>query len=126
MAARENSAGLQRRRLWSEEVPFEVVRSARVLGACRERGIDLLIAVRPSSAVGLGDTLSACVGAGVNACIWPMLDDRDGRWASASSLPAFPTFTRRVLDRLDARGIRPLEVAIDLEPPFEEVRRLVV
>jgi hypothetical protein len=46
-----------------------------------------------------------------------MIEDADGRWASASNAPRFTAFARRLLDALPPEALV-RDLAIDLEPPF--------
>ncbi|WP_437593368.1 hypothetical protein [Sorangium sp. So ce1000] len=112
-----------RRRIWSELLPLEVVRTPGTLALLRRYALDLSIAVRPETAAGLPDLVAACEGAGVAVAVWPMIADEDGRWASAGNAAAFGAFVARLLDVLDARRLAPAEVVFDLEPPIAAVRR---
>ncbi|WP_437320613.1 hypothetical protein [Sorangium sp. So ce385] len=112
-----------RRRIWSELLPLEVVRAPGTLALLRRYGLELAIAVRPQTAAGLPDLAAACADAGVGVAVWPMIADEDGRWASAGNAAAFGAFVARLLDALDARGLAAAEVAVDLEPPIQDVRR---
>ena len=114
-----------RRRIWSEEVPFEVLTTPRVLGLLARFEVDLLVAVRPGQERALPRVLGACNDAGVRVGAWPMLEDADGRWVSGRNAPSFTAFVRSLVDAAQAEGCAPAEVAFDLEPPFEEVRRLL-
>jgi len=82
-------------------------------------GVELLLAVRPWDLDALAETLRACADAGVTTSAWPMIEDERGRWASARNAEAFRDFTLRVRDA-GARG-----VAIDLEPPIDDVRAIM-
>lgn len=113
---------VRRRRIWSEEVPFAIVRSRRVLALLAERGMDLCLAVRPGAEEGLSATVGACMDAGIAVALWPMLADRDGRWASEGNQAAFAAFSLRVVRGLERDGLAPAEVVIDLEPAIERVR----
>jgi hypothetical protein len=112
----------RRRRIWSEDVPHEVVRAPRVLGLLRERGLELCLAVRPGHERELARTARACADAGVPLAPWPMLADRDGRWASADNAEAFAELARGVAEELARAGLAPSELVVDLEPPIEVVR----
>jgi hypothetical protein len=62
--------------------------------------------------------VAALKDAGAEVTLWPMLDDADGRWASAWNAQAFADFARRVLDRArDRHGL-----LVDLEPPIARMR----
>ncbi|MGK3994513.1 hypothetical protein [Sorangium sp. So ce1024] len=115
--------GRNRRRIWSELLPLEVVRAPRTLELLRRYGLSLAVAVRPDTAAGLPDLAAACADAGVDVAVWPMIEDEAGRWVSAGNAAAFGAFVARLLDALDGRGLAAAEVVFDLEPPIEDVRR---
>jgi hypothetical protein len=97
-------------------MPYDVVRQK--LGLLRRYGLELLIAIRPSDLPALPALLGACADAGVPVGAWPMLGDAEGRWANAMNAEAFCALAR-------ATRCGPLsEIAWDLEPPIEVVRRL--
>jgi hypothetical protein len=95
------------------------LRAPAVLGMLRRYDVDLLVAVRPWDLDALPALLAACADHGVAAAAWPMVDDKDGRWASARNADTFRDFTMRVRDG----GAR--EIAIDLEPPIDDVRAML-
>lgn len=108
-----------RRWIWSETLPYADVRAPRVLAMLRRFDVALAVAVRPWDLVELAGVLAACADAGVSVAAWPMIDDRDGRWANARNAERFRDFAMRVRDA----GARAL--AIDLEPPIDDVRALM-
>jgi len=113
-------------RVWSEAVPWDTLRSPRVLGLLRRYGLDVLVAVRPGDEGDLPELLGACRDAGVGVALWPMLSDAEGRWASARNTPAFVSFVRRLRDGLGRdRALLAPEIAVDLEPPITDVRALL-
>ena len=114
-----------RRRIWSEEVPFAVLREPRVLALLARFEVGLLVGVRPGDETALPLVLRGCNDAGVRVGVWPMLTDAEGRWASGRNAPSFAAFVRRIVDAAEAEGCAPAEVAFDLEPPFEDLRRLL-
>lgn len=111
-----------RRRIWSELLPLEDVRSPRVLELLRRYGLELAVAVQPDTAAALPDLVLACADAGVEVAAWPMIADEDGRWAHAGNAAAFGAFVGRVLAGLAARRAVVREVVFDLEPPIAAVR----
>lgn len=91
-----------------------------VLALLRRHAIDVLVAVRPHDLGALPRVVAACRDAGVGIAAWPMLDDSDGRWASVRNVEAFALLVRRVLDAVTVD-----EIAIDLEPPIDDVRAML-
>jgi hypothetical protein len=114
-----------RRYIWSEYVPYETLRTAAVLRPLASRAITPIVAVTPPVLDQAAGVVRACRDAGAGVGLWPMLDDADGRWASAANAERFCAFARALLDALDAAGARPDCVAIDLEPPIDRLRALV-
>jgi hypothetical protein len=111
-----------RRRIWSEDVAYDVVRSPRVLGLLAPRRLELCLAVRPGQEPGLPRVLGACAEAGVPVALWPMLADRDGRWVSAKNAGAFAAWARRIVDELARDAVPCAEIVVDLEPAIDGVR----
>lgn len=107
------------RRIWSEMLSYADLRAPEVLALLRRFGVELLVAVRPWDLAELPSLLAACADQGVAAAAWPMVEDRDGRWASARNAELFRDFTLRV------RDANAKEIAIDLEPPIDDVRALM-
>jgi hypothetical protein len=108
-----------RRAIWSETLPYERACAPEVLGLLRRFDVEIFLAVRPWDLDALPRALAAAADAGVRAAAWPMVDDAEGRWANARNADAYAAFARRVRDA----GARAL--AIDLEPPIEDVRALL-
>ena len=119
------SVSFPRRRLWSEMVPYDRIAEASLLADLAARRIDLLVAVTPPSAHGAARLVDSCRAAGVGIGLWPMLDDRHGRWPSAANASRFASFCRELLSSLRAAAALPDEIAIDLEPPIDRVRAML-
>ncbi len=111
--------------IWSEYVPYEVVCDDAVLAALASRRIVLLLAVTPPLAASVHRVVGACRDAGVTVGLWPMLDDGQGRWASAANVVEFCQYTRDLITGLAADGCVPDQVAVDLEPPIARLQRLM-
>ena len=116
---------VRRLRLWSEMVDYDQIIEASLLAELAARRIDLLVAVTPPTAAGAAALVGACRAAGVGIGLWPMLEDRDGRWPSAANAGRFAAFCRELLVSLRADAALPDEIAIDLEPPIGRVRALL-
>lgn len=106
-----------RRRIWSETLPFSALTEPGTLALLSRFDVELIAAVRPWDLADVPGLVAACNQAGVSIGLWPMIEDADGRWASASNAARFGAFVRRLLDAVPA-GARVLDIAIDLEPPF--------
>jgi hypothetical protein len=111
---------ISRRSVWSETLPYDRL-TRGLLSSLAERGIELLLAVRPDDLPSLPGTLEACESARVRVALWPMIDDRDGRWASVGTMAAYCDFVDALLPPPGAL-LRSAEVVFDLEPPIGDVR----
>jgi hypothetical protein len=111
---------MRRRRIWVETISYEVLRAQRTIQLLRRWDVGVLVAVRPPMLAALPETLDALRGEGVEAGVWPMLDDGEGRWANARNAAAFSAFARAVADAVGERPVT--EVMVDLEPAIDDVR----
>lgn len=100
-------------------MPWNRVRAT--LPLLQERRAHLLLAVLPDQVAGLDEMVRACGDAGVPLGLWPMIEERDGRWASVYNAGPFGDHLHRVLER--ARGAD--ELVFDFEPPIHRLRRLL-
>ncbi|MBW2460728.1 MAG: hypothetical protein JRH11_03715 [Deltaproteobacteria bacterium] len=112
-----------RRRIWSEAVPPREAAAPEVLTLLARADVQLIQAVFPHTLGDAGELVRACRSHGVSVGLWPMLDDIDGRWASRKNGVAYAEHVRRLLEVLG--GTLPDTVAIDLEPPISDVRRML-
>jgi hypothetical protein len=106
-------------------LPYDAVVEPSLLADLAGRGVELVVAVTPPTVGAAPRLVDACRAAGVGIGLWPMLDDRDGRWPSAANAELFARFCRELLAGLRAAGSMPDEIAIDLEPPIHRVRALL-
>jgi len=90
----------------------------RALSLLSRYGLEVLVAVTPETRSGLPEVLRALHDHGVFAAVWPMIDDDEGRWASARTLPRFVAFVDALTADLARAGAPLAEIAVDLEPPF--------
>ncbi|MBX3189531.1 MAG: hypothetical protein KF819_21075 [Labilithrix sp.] len=111
-------------RVYSETLPYDVVTQPKTLALLASRSLEVVLAVRPWQLAPLGGAARALRDAGIPLSVWPMISDEEGRWASAQNAGAFVRFVRTVADALDANGVPPRELLIDLEPPFAQARAL--
>jgi hypothetical protein len=114
-----------RRRLWSETVPYDDVAERSILADLAARRVDLLVAVTPPTAGQAARLVDCCRAAGVGIALWPMVDDRHGRWPSAANADRFVGFCRELVASLRDAAALPDEIAIDLEPPIQRARGLL-
>jgi hypothetical protein len=111
------------RRIWCEHVPWEHL-DAGVLDHLAARGLRLVVAVAPRAEHLLPPLAERCASHGVPLSLWPLVDDRDGRWLGATNVRAYAGHLERVLDA--GHGLPAgTEVVFDLEPPIEAARRLL-
>jgi hypothetical protein len=114
-----------RRRVWCEMLTHAEIAAPNVLSALGRRGIGVLVAALPGPLDDLVTLSSRARDAGVQLGVWPMLANEAGRWASAENAAGFSSYVRRLVDELDRRGAAPDEIALDLEPPIERLRRMI-
>jgi hypothetical protein len=115
---------MSRRRVWCETLPLDALADPSLLGVLAARDVELLAAVRPPDLPLVPPLLRCAAEAGVRVGLWPMLSDDEGRWASAHNAERFCAFAEAVAARGEgSAALR--EIAVDLEPPFGVVSRLV-
>jgi hypothetical protein len=120
----DGAPATRRRRIWVEMVPYATLREARVTALLKRFGLGALVAVRPPTLVELPPTLDVLLGEGIEVGVWPMLDDREGRWANVRNAAAFATFAREVAASVGERPIA--ELTVDLEPAIDDMRAALV
>jgi hypothetical protein len=111
-------------RIYCETLPFEEVTRPRTVALLRRHELEIVLAVRPWQLGELPGVAHVLRDAGVLCSVWPMLSDDEGRWASAHNAASFVRFVRSTADVLEAAGVLPREVLLDLEPPFAHARAL--
>jgi hypothetical protein len=113
----------RRRRIWCETLPLSTLARPSTLALLERFHVEPIVAVRPDTAgADLTGLARAFDEARVSLAVWPMLDDRDGRWLNASNVDRFAAFTVDLVRRLERGGAGPREVVIDLEPSIDDVR----
>lgn len=106
-------------------VDHDRIAEPALLADLAARRVDLIVAVTPDTARTAPELVAACRAAGVGIALWPMIDDRDGRWPSVANARQFAAFCRALVASLAARSALPDEIAIDLEPPIARVKRML-
>lgn len=113
-----------RNALWSELLSLDAVREPATLSLLARHALELRLACFADAPVDqLARTILAAESRGVPVALWPMLDNREGRWASAHNGEAFARYVRRLVADLSARGCATRAVMIDIEPPIDVMQR---
>lgn len=105
-----------RRRVWCETLPLAAV--GALAPALRDRGIEVLLAVRPWQLDDAAAVTARLRDAGVYVGLWPMVADGDGRWVSVESAAAAIALADRVIAHAPCD-----ELVLDLEPHFDRLAR---
>ena len=114
---------MRRRRAWIETLPFEAIARPHVVALLASRQIEPIVAVWPSTPIeAIVRVIEAHGEAGQPVALWPMLSDREGRWANAGNAGTFVDFVHQLCARLAATGRAPAEIVVDLEPSIEAMR----
>lgn len=114
---------MRRRRAWIETLPFEQIARPENVALLARRGIAPIVAVWPATPIEAIVRVIAAYGeAGLTAALWPMLSDREGRWANAGNAVAFARFVNELCARLADRASAPAEIVLDLEPAIDAMR----
>jgi hypothetical protein len=104
--------------VWCETLPWAELARPDLATLLTERGVELLLAVRPWQLPEVAGLVDRLRGAGVFVGLWPMLADEDGRWASVASRERFIRFVDQLVAQASAD-----EIVLDLEPPFALMTR---
>ena len=104
-------------------MPFDQLCEGATLTRLRRFSLHLMAAVRPAESHRVPDLVAACRDAGVPLTIWPMLDDRDGRWPNARNIDRFAPWVQSLVDDAQRTGLPLDEIALDLEPGLDRVAR---
>lgn len=110
------------RAVWSELVPYDTLLSPDVRRLLSDRDLGVNVAVTPPQLAGIAKVVATLVDDGRQVTVWPMLDHADGRWPSVHNAERFDTFVAEVLGRL---GTLPQGLALDFEPPIDELPGLI-
>jgi len=110
------------RAVWSELVPYDTLLGPEVRRCLAARGLGVHVAVTPPQLDGIARVVSTLVDDGLDVAVWPMLDHADGRWPSAYNGERFDAFVTEVLRRLSTY---PRSIALDFEPPIDELPGLI-
>jgi hypothetical protein len=116
---------MRRRRIWSELVPLGELARSPVLAELARRRIELLVAVQPKDRSQVVPLVTRAREVELSIGLWPLLEDRDGRWLHPGNAEAFAGWIDELLSILDRASLTVDALALDLEPPILEVRRIL-
>lgn len=111
--------------VFSEFTPFDVLAARDTTRALARAELTAYVALQPADRGAAARVVGRLRDAGVRVGLWPLLDDRDGRWANVWNGARFADWCRRLLAELDAAGAPPDELLLDLEPPIDGIKRLL-
>lgn len=112
-------------RIWSEHLPLKDALSPEVVGLLKRHQVHPIFAApHDVDDAALGRVLRAYVKAGLEPGIWPLLSDAQGYWPSEDNAQAYFGRVEQLLDSLDAQGVQPAWLAVDLEPPLHQIDAL--
>ena len=114
-----------RRYVFSEFTPLEELTAGETLALLAREELFVYVAFPPQLRSQAAEVVRRCQGAGVAIGIWPLLEDRQGRWANSWNGAEFADYCLRLLDELHAVDAVPDEVIIDLEPPISATKRIL-
>lgn len=113
----------ERRRIWCETLPHEQLLAPATVALLARFSLSPIVAVWPSTTLPtIERVLATFEDQGRPAAIWPMLDDREGRWANAGNVALFARFAGALVEALVERRRPPRELFVDLEPAIEALR----
>lgn len=105
-------------------MPLGELRRAPVLRELARREVQLLAAVQPKDAEDVAPLVERARELGLSIGLWPLLEDEAGRWLHPGNAAAFERFIEELLSGLERRGLSVDALALDLEPPIAEVKRV--
>ena len=110
-------------RVWSEHTPLARVASEAPWLARWQ--VHPIMAVRPNEPIeALADAADHLRAEGLRFGVWPLLDDARGYWPGERNVAAFWSWSDEVIEGLARHGVQPAWLAVDLEPPLQQVHRL--
>lgn len=113
-------------RIWSEFLPYDEAAATEVVELLRRHAVHPIFAVRPTDdVVALGRAVRAHAGAGLEVGVWPLLSKAHGYWPNEDNHAAWEAFATGLLDALELADAMPQWVAVDLEPPIDDVTAML-
>ncbi len=115
-----------RRRVYVEHLPPEELARPATTNLCRHYRLEPIVALPPSRETpAMSAALGALAKSGLRVGVWPLLEDHEGYWPSSHNADAFERRVDAALAFAKKSGAEVRTVAIDLEPPLEELRGLL-
>lgn len=112
-------------RVWVEFLPYEEARSPHVISFLSAHDLQPIFAVRPDSDLDqLAQVIQLTHNAHLRPMIWPLLSHTDGYWPGEENAGRWWSQTEWILDTLAQQNAHPWGVAVDLEPPIDQVQRM--
>jgi len=106
-------------RVWAEFLPFDELKSRRVLELLSEFDVGLNVAVHHDAPFPeVAALLSAYENANVDIALWALISKEEGYFPSGRTFPAFKKRVHELLDKIEAEKLRVPAIAVDLEPPL--------
>jgi hypothetical protein len=113
-------------RIWSEFLPYAQAARPAVLDLLARWNVHPIVAVRPDADLAqLATLIQAARQRDLEIGIWPLLGREQGYWANERNAHAWSVATDRLLDVLESQDARPVWVAVDLEPPLDDVTSML-
>lgn len=115
-----------RRRVYVEHLPPEELARPATVQLCTHYALEPIVALPPSRETpAMSAAFAALARAGLRIGVWPLLEDGEGYWPSSHNAEAFERRVDAALEFVKKSGAAVHTVAIDLEPPLEELRGLL-
>lgn len=106
-------------------MPLAELARAPVLSELARRRIELLVAVQPKDRGDIVRVVTRARELGLSIGLWPLLEDGEGRWLHPGNAEGFARWIDELLEALDRASLSIDALALDLEPPIVEVRRIL-
>lgn len=106
-------------------MPLSELARSPMLAELARRRIELLVAVQPEDRGDIVRLVTRARELGLSIGLWPLLEDGAGRWLHPGNAEAFVRWIDELLEALDRASLSIDAVALDLEPPILEVRRIL-
>lgn len=113
-------------RIWSEHLSYRDARQGDVLDLLCAGPIHPIFAVPFDADLDeLAGLMRDVEGRGLRVGIWPLLSEKQGYWPSERNAASYFERVAQVLAALEAGKVKPAWLAVDLEPPIDQVTYLL-